>query len=725
MSSVWLTGWLTRPARTAPAWKLRPRVRPRLEALEDRSTPTVVALNPVADNTLYEDPTGNLSNGAGTHFYVGNTAQAAPASNARRGLLRFDFSSIPAGSTIDSAALALHVSKVPNGAQPESVELHRTTAAWGEGTSNAATGGTGGGEGDGIQATTNDATWTFSFFNTTSWASAGGDFDPTILAATTVTGINSYQWTGLTAVVQQSLDTPATNLGWLLLGNEVTPKTGKQFDSRENATLANRPTLTVDFTAPPADLTMDKSHAGNFTQGDPNDTYTIAVANVGTGPTVGTVTVTDTVPTGMTPTAVNTGVINGWTVSTIGQTVTASRSDALAAGTSYPNLPIVVAVDPAAPSSLTNTAAVAGGGETNTANDSDPDPTTIVPPVQTSAPVVTISSPSQTITNQVGSVTYTVTYTDDNLAAVALKAANVIVNATGTASADVTVSGTGNVRTVVLNNIRGEGTLGISIPAGTAIDLDGNPAGPAGPSATFIADNTLPAVTIDAPSVATTAAGPVSWLVTVADAHLVTPVVLSPAQVQLVGSPATIAADVAVDLVNDTQVRVRLTNIRGGSGTLAVRLPTGWATDRAGNPSPATNSPPVAVTGSAKLRLAAAGPAIARTGGTITYLVAYRTAGTQQADGVELIVALPAGTTFNRGGSTTGWTAIGNGRFRLKLGNLATGAHAKVRFSVVVGPTNPPNGRVVFGVSITDDLAEGIPLLNRTVVSRVARSRVG
>ena len=35
------------------------------------------------------------------------------------------------------------------------------------------------------------------------------------------------------------------------------------------------------------DLTLSKSHSGNFKQGDAADTYTITVSNVGSGPTTG------------------------------------------------------------------------------------------------------------------------------------------------------------------------------------------------------------------------------------------------------------------------------------------------------------------------------------------------------------------------------------------------------------------------------------------------------
>ena len=80
----------------------------------------------------------------------------------------------------------------------------------------------------------------------------------------------------------------------------------------------------------------------------------------------GLVTVSDTLPTGLTPTAADSGTINGWTVSTDGQTVTATRSDTLAAGSSYPALTVTVNVASNAPASVTNTATVSGGGEINT-----------------------------------------------------------------------------------------------------------------------------------------------------------------------------------------------------------------------------------------------------------------------------------------------------------------------------------------------------------------------
>jgi uncharacterized protein (TIGR03437 family) len=87
------------------------------------------------------------------------------------------------------------------------------------------------------------------------------------------------------------------------------------------------------------DVTIRKSHAGNFRQGDTGDTYTLTVTNTGQGPTVGAVTVSDTLPAGLTATAIGG---TGWTC--VLATFTCTRSDALAPGASYPDITVTVNV---------------------------------------------------------------------------------------------------------------------------------------------------------------------------------------------------------------------------------------------------------------------------------------------------------------------------------------------------------------------------------------------
>ena len=120
------------------------------------------------------------------------------------------------------------------------------------------------------------------------------------------------------------------------------------------------------------DLTITKSHAGNFTQGQTGATYTITVSNSGSGATSSTVTASDTVPTGLTATAIGG---TGW--SCILATATCTRSDVLNASANFPAITLTVNVASNAAGSLTNTVTVSGGGEINTSNDSASDVTSI------------------------------------------------------------------------------------------------------------------------------------------------------------------------------------------------------------------------------------------------------------------------------------------------------------------------------------------------------------
>jgi uncharacterized repeat protein (TIGR01451 family) len=124
--------------------------------------------------------------------------------------------------------------------------------------------------------------------------------------------------------------------------------------------------------APPPDLTIAKSHTGSFTQGQTGATYSLTVTNTGGGPTSGLVFVTDVLPGGLTATAISG---SGWSCTF--NTLTCTRSDVLAAGASYPVLTLRADVATSAPSSVTNTATVSGGGDMSAANNSAADPTAI------------------------------------------------------------------------------------------------------------------------------------------------------------------------------------------------------------------------------------------------------------------------------------------------------------------------------------------------------------
>jgi hypothetical protein len=203
-----------------------------------------VTLSPTKDNTLYESATGAVSNGAGEYLFAGSTDRGL----IRRALIQFEVAgALPAGSTINSVTLRLNVSRTRQNTQ-RTTSVHRVLADWGEGASNADQN-----EGQGASADTNDATWIHrSRYPDVLWASAGGDFTPLASATAPVGGNASYSWSGteLNADVQDWLDNPSTNFGWLIRGDESASQTAKRFDSSENGTVTRRPTLEIDFTPP-------------------------------------------------------------------------------------------------------------------------------------------------------------------------------------------------------------------------------------------------------------------------------------------------------------------------------------------------------------------------------------------------------------------------------------------------------------------------------------------
>ena len=218
---------------------------PTAETPRIEGTGFTVTLGAVRNNTLYEDASGSLSNGAGQYLFVGRTLQGTD--DLRRALLLFDIAgSLPSDATILSADLVLEMSLTI--APATTVSVHRATSDWGEGTSMA-----GGQEGGGGASTTGDATWIHTFFDTATWTSPGGDFDASASASTSVASEGIYLWSSATLAmdVQGWLDTPATNFGWLLLGDEAaSPPTAKRFNSRNNGTSSSRPQLTVSFDSP-------------------------------------------------------------------------------------------------------------------------------------------------------------------------------------------------------------------------------------------------------------------------------------------------------------------------------------------------------------------------------------------------------------------------------------------------------------------------------------------
>lgn len=139
------------------------------------------------------------------------------------------------------------------------------------------------------------------------------------------------------------------------------------------------------------DLTVSKTHVGNFTQGDTSKSYTITVSNIGADSSSGLVTLSDSLPAGLTARALSG---SGWNCDAIPgggtpgpATLNCTRSDVLAAGNSYPTITLTVDVSCSAAALVTNSATVSGGGDASPGNDTANDPTTVNP--DTTPPVIT------------------------------------------------------------------------------------------------------------------------------------------------------------------------------------------------------------------------------------------------------------------------------------------------------------------------------------------------
>ena len=207
-----------------------------------------VTLTPSKDNTLIE-PTdrGQWSNALGNAIYSDRVGQFGGGTR-RRAVLAFNLvGAIPAEAEVTTVTLTLNLVSTESGDQ--TLSLHALLADWGEGTSND-------GGGQGSPATQGDATWMHTFYDTEVWSNLGGDYN-SVVSASQVIGDNKglfYSWgptAQMQADVQGWLAAPATNFGWLLLGNESQIQTVKKFASRENVLEDWRPQLTIEFVSPP------------------------------------------------------------------------------------------------------------------------------------------------------------------------------------------------------------------------------------------------------------------------------------------------------------------------------------------------------------------------------------------------------------------------------------------------------------------------------------------
>ena len=175
----------------------------------------------------------------------------------RRGLVSFNIEKmIPAGSRVTHAELILSMSRSVGG--EHLVNLHRVLSEWGEGQSDAP-----GHEGRGVDAALGDATWLYRKFTNALWVQPGGDYALAVSSAASISNESAiYTWESTPAMVndvQHWVDSivatgvqfwqedSESNFGWILIGEEDSPRTAKRFDSKENKILNNRPLLVISY----------------------------------------------------------------------------------------------------------------------------------------------------------------------------------------------------------------------------------------------------------------------------------------------------------------------------------------------------------------------------------------------------------------------------------------------------------------------------------------------
>ncbi|UYW01922.1 gliding motility-associated C-terminal domain-containing protein [Flavobacterium agricola] len=103
--------------------------------------------------------------------------------------------------------------------------------------------------------------------------------------------------------------------------------------------------------------------------------YILTVTNIATVPSYGTIKVLDVLPAGITPSWTGSHISNGWTLTFVGQTITATSTNIIAPKGGTSNIEIPVKVDLTLPSAVyTNKASVGGGGDND--YEAPVDPTT-------------------------------------------------------------------------------------------------------------------------------------------------------------------------------------------------------------------------------------------------------------------------------------------------------------------------------------------------------------
>ncbi|MBR6689178.1 MAG: S-layer homology domain-containing protein [Clostridia bacterium] len=271
-------------------------------------------------------------------------------------------------------------------------------------------------------------------------------------------------------------------------------------------------------------------------------------------------------------------------------------------------------------------AAAAKDAAGNTSKSFSSSAFTITARPDTTKPSVVVSKPSVSSVVEGGSVSYTVTFSDNKGISTNNFNSN-YVSLTGF-NANISVSGSGNTRTVTLTNVQGaaDSDNKISIRANAVKDAAGNGNSAVTSTAFTItaADTTRPSVVISKPSVSSVVeGGSVSYTVTFSDNKGISTNSFSASYVALTG----FSANVSVSGSGNTRT-VTLTNVQGAADSdNKISIRANAVKDAAGNGNSAVTSTTFAITAADTTKpsvvISKPSPTTVEQGGTVKYTVSF------------------------------------------------------------------------------------------------------
>jgi len=452
------------------------------------------------------------------------------------------------------------------------------------------------------------------------------------------------------------------------------------------------------------DLNVTKTRNGTIVPGA-NNTYDIVVKNVGEANSTGTVTMTDTLPSTLTPV---TATGTGWACGIAAQTVTCTRSDALAPTASYPTITLTVHAAADAEGAIDNTATIGGGGDGNLANNTSTAPGTASPQID-----LAMTKDTDHATVGIGDlITYTLVATNNGPS----KATSVTVTdplpaglqyvsvtpskgtCTGTATVSCAIGSlnpaeTATVTIVVRATAAAAGTTVRNTASVAGAQPETNTTNNSDFADVYVAGSDLKVVKTASPA-NPVAGGPISWNITVDNLGPSTATSVNlrdviPTQVQ--GTPTvTVVSGTATCAIASGELNCNLGTMLAGAqvkvridGTLKADLGTARIDNTATvsgaepevNTSNNTSTASSDVVSSADVQITkAASTNGIDAGDTVTYTLTAKNNGLSVANGVSISDPIPAGMTFVSadGGCTNG----SGGTITCVIGTLAKDATA-------------------------------------------------